>query len=849
MEEEIISAGNHKARRILRLYSFSFFFIFGLSLTGNAQKTNVNGKVTDTLTGEPIPFANVVFSGTSTGAVTSFEGFFSVSTTEAHDSVTVSYIGYIPVKNQIRKGTTQTLNIQLTESVVNLQEIVVRPGNRENPAYAILREVVKHKKKNDKRALSAYEFQTYSKIEVDVSKLPDRLKKQRLVRNIESVLDSMGEVKSEDGQTLLPVFISENIGEYYFRDKPELKKEKLISTRIKGIGVEDGSLVSQLLSSSYQDYNFYDNRLNFLDRSLISPISESWKLYYDYDLVDSLYIGEDFCYRLEVYPKREQELAFFGSIWITKTDYALKQLDLSLRESANINYIDRIYFQQQLLRTEAGAWLPEKSRVVVSVKPVGKHSTGLLFKFYTSAKNPLVNQAYEPAFYQQAFELAPGSQEYSDQYWNESRHDSLTAQELLVMDMIDTVSNIPAVKRTIKIVKAVGSGYLSIGKIDIGPYPLFYTYNYIEGHRAGLGLSTNDYFSKKLNLWGFAAYGGRDNRLKYNLLATWLMSRDSWTVASVGSGKEIEQVGLDPDELKQNYFFYALSKWGNLRNPYLYTNNFFNIQTDLWKGITAKTGIETKEFQPLYPFTFNSEPGQEDPELLKNFSVAEVSTEIRFVKKETFIVSNNNRNSLNNSLWPELTVKYTYGFKDLLSSDFEYHKLKIQSSHKLNLTFLGTSRYQFEAGKIFNPLPYPLLKIFAGNESYFYTSVAYNLMNYLEFVSDSYVSLRYSHNFEGLFFSRIPLVKKLKWRTVAQANMVYGSLSSENALLLKASEEASGVTDARLFSLTEKPYVEVGYGIENIFQILRIDVFQRLTYRDNINAQNFGLKVSARITL
>lgn len=827
---------------------FAIFFLAFLQV-GVAQKTTVSGKVTDALTDEPVPFVNVVFSGTSVGATTNFDGWFSISTTEKYDSVTVSYIGYIPVKKKINPGISQNINFQLHESVVNLQEIVVRPGNRENPAYAILREVVKNKKHNDKHSLTAYQYETYSKTEIDVSNLPDRLRKQKLMKSIEAVLDSIGEVTAEDGTAVLPVFISETLGEFYFRDKPELQKERILKTRIKGIGVEDGSLVSQLLGSSLQDYNFYDNRLNFLDKTLISPVADSWKLYYDYDLTDSLYLGKDYCYRLEVFPKREQELAFHGTIWITKKEYALKQLDVSIRETANINYIDRIYIQQQLMKTEAGPWIPEKSRVVVSAKPAGPKSPGLLLKFYTSVKNPVVNNPYETAFYHQNLEVLQDSQETSNEYWNENRHDSLSDDELLVMQMIDTVRNIPSVKRTVKIVRAVGSGYLSIGKIDIGPYPLFYTYNNIEGHRAGIGLSTNDYFSKKVNLWAFAAYGERDNRLKYNLLATWLMSRKTWTVASIGTAKEAEQVGLDPDELRQNSFFYALTKWGTLRNPYLYTNSYFNLQTDLWKGVTVKSGIETREFQPLYPFAFNPDPGPEDSKLYRNFTVAEVSTELRLVKKESFIVSNNNRNSLRNSPWPDLTLKYTYGFKDFLSSDFEYHKLKIKSTHRMNVAFLGTSGYQFEAGKIFNPLPYPLLKIFTGNESYFYTSAAYNLMNYLEFVSDSYVSMRLTHNFEGLILSRIPLVKKLKWRTVAQANMVYGSLSRENIRLLKDTEEASGSGEARLFSFSGKPYLEAGYGIENIFKVLRIDVFHRLTYRENIDAQNFGIKVSAQITL
>ena len=41
-----------------------------------------------------------------------------------------------------------------------------------------------------------------------------------------------------------------------------------------------------------------------------------------------------------------------------------------------------------------------------------------------------------------------------------------------------------------------------------------------------------------------------------------------------------------------------------------------------------------------------------------------------------------------------------------------------------------------------------------------------------------------------------------------------------------------------------KPYVELGYGIENIFKFFRVDFFHRMTYLDNPGAKPFGVKIS-----
>lgn len=52
-----------------------------------AQNTRVRGTVTDAQTGEPIPYAVVLFPGTTTGITTDDEGFYSL---ESRD--TSSYI-------------------------------------------------------------------------------------------------------------------------------------------------------------------------------------------------------------------------------------------------------------------------------------------------------------------------------------------------------------------------------------------------------------------------------------------------------------------------------------------------------------------------------------------------------------------------------------------------------------------------------------------------------------------------------------------------------------------------------------------------------------------------------------
>jgi hypothetical protein len=98
------------------------------------------------------------------------------------------------------------------------------------------------------------------------------------------------------------------------------------------------------------------------------------------------------------------------------------------------------------------------------------------------------------------------------------------------------------------------------------------------------------------------------------------------------------------------------------------------------------------------------------------------------------------------------------------------------------------------------------------------------MMNYFEFISDQYISLDYVHHFEGLFFNRVPLIRRLKWRELVTMRAVYGELTAKNR---------TPVITNSFSTLQNKPYVEAGFGISNIFRIIRVDFIYRLSYTDD----------------
>ncbi len=823
------------------------FLLLFISISGFAQKTIVTGRVIDAGTGDPIPFANVLFVGTSTGTTTDFEGYYKMEIGLPVDSVQCSYIGYIKRTKAVRQGVTQVINFQLAEDVISLQEVVILAG--ENPAYPIMRGVIDNKKNNDKRSLEAYQYETYTKIEVDVDNITDKFRQKKFVKKITQVLDSIERIAGEDGKPILPVFISETMSEYYYRKTPKLQHEKIVKSKITGVGVEDGSLVSQFIGSSFQEYNFYNNWLNIVSKDFVSPIADGWKLYYDYDLSDSAMIGNDFCYRLDFYPKREQDLAFYGTMWITKEHFALKQIDASINESANLNYIEKIKIQQELAATAAGPWIPVKSRILLDIGEITDSMAGVLAKFYTSVKNVKVNEPQEPSFYAHPIEVAEDFKlNNTDEYWNSHRHEPLTASEMSVYQMIDTLKNIPVVKTYTEIINIAVNGYKKVGKIDVGPYLSIYANNSVEGSRFQLGFKTNIDFSNKWILGARLAYGIKDNRYKYSGFAERIFSRNHWTTARLEYTSDLDQVGLAAEDLIGNTVFLTATKFGRLIRPYYYNQMKFTAQRELFKGYTQKIVFNYRTFDPAYNFAYFSEPNRTDSPIRTNFEIAEITVESRFAKDELHVQNDNQRVSLGTQKWPIFTLRYTRGLSGIVGSDFDYNRVGLNIRKDLRMGLLGTSNFNINAEHIFETLPYPLLKAHIGNESNFFTTAAFNLMNFSEFASDSYAYLKYNHYFEGFILNRIPLMKKLKWRLVATGNILFGRLDRRNLDLLPEFD-LEGNEVLPIGYLSSDPYVEVGYGVENIFKILRVDFLHRLTYLDNPDANKFGVKVSLQFIL
>ena len=86
------------------------------------QETTITGKVTDQL-GNPLPSVTIQEKGTNNGALTDFDGNFSIDVASSESVLVFTYIGMRRVEQTV--GSTTSMSIQMEEDEQSLDEVVV----------------------------------------------------------------------------------------------------------------------------------------------------------------------------------------------------------------------------------------------------------------------------------------------------------------------------------------------------------------------------------------------------------------------------------------------------------------------------------------------------------------------------------------------------------------------------------------------------------------------------------------------------------------------------------------------------------------------------------------------------
>jgi hypothetical protein len=818
---------------LLKQLTGLFFFILVLSIPLKSQETIITGRVTELGVNSGIPFVNIFFKGTIIGTVTDFDGNYTLKTTSPVDSIFVSLIGFKSKAKAIINGKIQIINFQLSPQALNLTTVEVHPGI--NPALRIIKYAQENREQYNRNKLESVQYTSYTKQEADVDNVTLKMRKWRVFKGFTNLWDSLDRLSGEESKANLPVMMSEVISDIYSYKKGNKKHEDATAVKIKFVGMKDGSAVSQLTGTDFQNYNFNNNNIAIQNKEILNPIADNAMLFYNYYLIDSSIIDTMKCYRIDCRPKNNKDLAFTGSLWITDGSYSIKQLDLEITPDVNFNWLDRARVQQILIPTDAEVWVPSQTRTMIDFSTVSDKFVSIILRTYNSNKNFIVNQPKTMSFYETRIQYAEDALLKDTLWWKNNRQEKLTPLESKSYNMIDTVRNVPTIKTSVNLLYFLFSGYKDVGPIDFGHYMQSYSFNQYEGTKLKLGFRTNVKFSKKWIIRGYTAYGFKDKGFKYNLQLERIITRFPWSKAGLQYREDIDQAGTSFN------YSQGISLGQPSNNLYNFSSNIGNIskllkvkevrgwyERDFNIGMNSKITFQNIRYSPLFPVIL--EDDQSNLLLLRDYTVTEILLDSKFSVKERYLQNGNERISFGNSKSAIIGVNFIVGLKDVFNGDFSYYKASVFYSNRFKMATLGFSKVFIKAGKVFSQIPYTLLEIPRGNETNFYANNTFNQMNLFEFVSDQYVEAFWQHHFNGLLFNRLPLLKKINWREVVGLNMAFGQLSDKNKAIN---------TFNKYTVMNDVPYLEADLGIENILNLIRVDFLYRLTYNDDFYLTNY----------
>lgn len=847
-----------KVRSCLTLLKLTIFCL-ALFSSVSAQ-TIVSGIVKDAGSGEPISDVSVYFKG-GKGVITGADGKYNISSANNKQTTLLfTHVGYTAATRAVTPGKRQEVNVDLTAGG-QLQNIVItahgkgRYRNKGNPAVELIRQVIDNKAANRVSGYDYVQYDQYEKMECSLTKQPEKLMNSKLFKNFKFMFENQDSTILP-GKALFPIYLQETASKEFYRKSPEKKKSYVLSQKEVNYGEYlDMRGIKNYLNRLYEPIDVYDDNIALLSTQFLSPIAGLAPNFYLFYIQDTVEQDGIKLVKLNFYPRNPNDLLFKGTLYVTLDGhYAVQKVDFSVSKHANLNWARDVHVRQTFERGDDGRYHVSFSDIIAEFAIVKSSSGGVMGERAVTITHFIVHQPAADSVYQgPSIVTAPVGAAQADSFMTATRGRPLTKVESKVYTNVDSLQNMKSFKRTLDYATLLLAGYKKAGPFEVGPVSSFYSFNPVEGFRLRFGGRSLPQLSKTFYTETYAAYGFKDQKWKYYLSGTYSLNHQSiyayplnYIQASYQYDTKIP--GQELQFVQEDNFLLSFKRGDN--NKWLYNNIFkLNYVREFGKGLSYNFGYKYWKQVPAGDIVYEKLDSQNGLLNIPSVTTSEISADFRWAPNEQYYQGKVYRIPIFNK-YPIFEFRFIEGLKGLAGAQYNYQNLNGTAYKRFYLSQLGYSDVTLEGGYIFGQLPFPLLFIHRANQTYAYQLNSYNLMNFMEFVSDHYAALNIDQNFGGFFFNKIPLLKKLKLREVGSLKVLYGGLRDENNPY-KSSSVFKFPTDASTgapttYSLSSRPYMEFSVGVGNIFKVIRIDYVHRLTYLSHPDVAQWGIRVRTK---
>ncbi|MFA6872240.1 MAG: DUF5686 family protein [Bacteroidaceae bacterium] len=824
----------------------------------------IKGVVLDAKTNEPLSYIAVFYENKGVGVITDTNGNFAVETRSTWNELVFSAMGYETKKVKFTPGKTRFLKVLLSESDTQLAEVVVTPKKehyrrKDNPAVILMRKVIANKKHDALKENPYYQYDKYQKITMSLNDITPEKMTTGIFKKLPFLKDQV-EVSPITKKMILPISVQETASQYFYRKDP--KSEKTIINGVQSDGIGDffstGDILTTVLKDVFSDIDIYDNNIRLLQTRFVSPISSTSAIsFYKFYIMDTLQVDKRSCIHLSFVPQNSQDFGFTGHLYVLNdSSYQVVKCTMNLPKKTGINFVENLDILQEYTQLDNGEWVLKTDDMLAELH-LSKGMQGMQVRRVTRYTDYLFQELPQQLFKGKAKTVRqPSAMMRDDSFWNQKRDVPLTNKENTVSLLMKKLENTPGFKTIIFVARAFIENFVETAahdkpnKVDIGPINTMIGNNFVDGFRLRASALTTANFNPHWFFSGYVAYGFKDKRMKYQGKVEYSIDKKEYLAREFPKNNITASyqydvfsptdkfLKTDKDNVFVGFKTTTVDQMSYLRNFSL----AYERETQVGFSTLLRFRNTIDEPTGQLQYIRNTSAGQ----MVQSMNTTDAMFEVRYAPGETFINTKQRRIPVTFDA-PVFTASHTLGVK-AFGGNYAFNLTQASIYKRFWLSSWGNLDFTIKGGIQWDKVPFPLLIMPEANLSYITQRGTFSLINNLEFLNDRFASLDIAYTMNGKLFNRIPLLKKLKLREFFGFKMLYGSLTDKNNPFVHDN-------DSELFRFPTRngqqtsyvmdpndPYMEVTFGIHNIFKLLHVDYVRRLSYLNHPGINKDGLR-------
>lgn len=800
---------------------YRLILFLALPLTSFAQNPII-GKITD-LRGEGLPFVHIIVNDQRDQVYTSeIDGAFSIPSSPAVSSLTFTYVGYAARRVDLQEMPAAPLRIVLRQEAYTLQEAVVVAG--ENPAHRIIREAVKNRDRHNPDKLDGYRYRSFTKFTLRLLPNWDEIARREAMRRPDPGRENpdAGETNSNGPPVdSMHMFLMETLTDHAFQ-KPQRRREEVLRHRTSGFEKAWFAGIAMQL----QPFSFYRDELPFLEKRYLNPISQGSTARYRFRLEDTYQDGPDSVFVISFQPNPNTAFTGLkGILHIHSAGYAIRHL---IAESADEEFI-RFHIDQKYSRVEGGRWFPEQLSLVLEAEKYPDPATGIRINSRSYLDSVRINPEFPKRFFTPSsiYVEAPDVNQ-KDSLLELARKEPVSIKDSLTYAFWDSIGRKINLDQKMGLLKPLSEGAVPLGSID-WVYSDLVRFNNFEGFTPGIGLRSNDNFSRFFRLYGYAGYAFRAKQWKAHAALTIFPNPADrrFAIGAHYSYDLLEPATFDfPVQgllVNRRYFAQRMDRQESAGG---------HISLRPLRFLEMRAALQQQRHTPLFDYRFL--PG-EGAEPQTEFTFAEADLFLRFAygaKTFRFLGAEVDLQSE----FPVVFFRLTKGWRGFLEGQQDYLRLHAALHHTIRHRRLGATRIVAEGGWASPDLPYA--KLFTpigtgGGWDAISLSDAFETMQPYEFLSNRSVHLYVEHHFgrlskkSNVFQPQPALIHRMGWGELDRPELH----ELEGLRIMNRGYFESGIA---LNSLLRFNYVNVGWLGFGIKALYRYGPYRMERFEDNV---------------